>query len=160
MSTLSFGTCLRLLRDSPLPPAQRWGLLSAYARLARSKGPGSVSLLGRSVRFPDGRFASTLFREIFVKHSYYIQGMPPTGRIVDCGSNVGFSVLYFRALYPKHRIVSFEPNPEAFEFLRWNCQDKGHQVELHDAAVGPTARGRYGPGADMPMTRTFKIQAD
>ena len=139
MSNLSFANCLRLLRDSPLPLAQRWGLLTAYAHLARNEGPGSVSLLGKRLKFPDARFAGTLFREIFVHHTYYFPGMPPTGRIVDCGSNVGFSVLYFSALYPQHRIIGFEPNPDAFEFLRRNCEDNGlHQVELHHAAVGPT----------------------
>jgi len=164
MSTLSFGDCLRLLRGSPLPPTQRWGLLAAYARLARSKGPGSVSLLGRPVRFPDGRFASTLFREIFIKHSYYIRGMSTSGRILDCGSNVGFSILYFSALYPKHRIVGFEPNPEAFEFLRWNCEEKVlDQIELHQAAVGPTDgeltfyKGNNGIGS--PLGSSLKVRA-
>jgi len=138
-NSFSPGACLRLLRGSPFQWGQRWGLLRTFARLARCGGPGAVSLLGRPVAFPDGRFASTLFREIFANHTYYFPGMPASGRILDCGSNVGFSVLYFSALYPKHRIIGFEPNPEAFEFLQRNCEELApDQVELHDAAVGPT----------------------
>ena len=138
MSALSFTTCLRLLRDNTLPGANRWGLLAAYAQLAWKDGPGSVSLLGAQMTFPDARFATTIYREIFAEHTYYFSGMPETGRIVDCGSNVGFSVLYFSALYPKHRIIGFEPNPDAFAFLRRNCEENGLQVELHNAAVGAT----------------------
>jgi FkbM family methyltransferase len=161
--SLGLGTCLRLLRHGPLPRAQRWGLLCTYARLARQRGPGSVPLLGWRVTFPDGRFARAIFREIFVQNTYYLPGMPATGRIVDCGSNVGFSVLYFRAVYPAHRIIGFEPNPDAFEFLRRNCERNGlQQVELRHAAVGPSdgelvfykgSQGAASPLASAVQTR-------
>jgi FkbM family methyltransferase len=40
------------------------------------------------------------------------QGKTPL--IVDCGSNVGFSLLYFSLCYPRARIIGIEPDPGNF----------------------------------------------
>jgi FkbM family methyltransferase len=40
--------------------------------------------------------------------------------ILDAGSNIGISVLWFRALHPLARIVAVEPNPAAYWRLRKN----------------------------------------
>jgi FkbM family methyltransferase len=41
--------------------------------------------------------------------------------IVDCGSNIGASVLWFSTRYPKAHILAIEPAPDNFELLRRNC---------------------------------------
>jgi FkbM family methyltransferase len=41
--------------------------------------------------------------------------------IVDCGSNIGASVLWFHSRYPKAHILAVEPAPDNFELLRRNC---------------------------------------
>jgi FkbM family methyltransferase len=40
--------------------------------------------------------------------------------ILDCGANIGLSVLYFRHRYPAAEIVAFEPAPQAFDALARN----------------------------------------
>lgn len=41
--------------------------------------------------------------------------------IVDCGSNIGASVLWFASRYPRAHVLAVEPAPDNFELLRQNC---------------------------------------
>ena len=43
--------------------------------------------------------------------------------IIDLGSNIGLSLLYFALRYPHARVYGFEPNPHAFERLQKNIRD-------------------------------------
>jgi FkbM family methyltransferase len=40
--------------------------------------------------------------------------------IIDCGGNIGLSVLYFKYLFPNSVITVFEPSPPVFEILKEN----------------------------------------
>lgn len=55
--------------------------------------------------------------------------------IVDCGANIGASVLWFTARYPEAHIVAVEPAPSNFALLRKNCS--GLDVDLRQAGIGP-----------------------
>jgi FkbM family methyltransferase len=59
--------------------------------------------------------------------------------IVDCGANIGASVLWFTARYPEAHIVAVEPAPDNFALLRKNCS--GRDIDLRQAGIGP-ADGR------------------
>jgi FkbM family methyltransferase len=54
--------------------------------------------------------------------------------IVDCGANIGASVLWFSAWYPEAHIVAVEPAPDNFALLRRNC--RGVDVDLREAGIG------------------------
>lgn len=55
--------------------------------------------------------------------------------ILDVGAHRGESIAHFKAIYPKSRIFSFEPNPTEFELL---CEfaSKFEGVEVFDFAIG------------------------
>lgn len=79
----------------------------------------STSLLGHEVRFPDARTFLSSFYELFVEESYReVEGCP--ARIVDCGSNIGMSILWFKSLWPDSRIIGVEASPHTFAILRQN----------------------------------------
>jgi FkbM family methyltransferase len=59
--------------------------------------------------------------------------------IVDCGANIGASVAWFIARYPKAHILAFEPAPDNFRLLKINCA--GADVDLRQAGIG-AADGR------------------
>ena len=40
--------------------------------------------------------------------------------IIDCGANIGVSVLEWKTRWPQSRIVCFEPDPFAFSRLKMN----------------------------------------
>lgn len=63
--------------------------------------------------------------------------------ILDCGANIGVTVLHYKRLYPKARIVAFEPDKEICDVLRKNLVTNGAEdVEVVEAAVW-TAAGRH-----------------
>jgi FkbM family methyltransferase len=80
-----------------------------------------VSIPGGSHRITLGDW-SELYATIDVLvdevYALDLEGQPET--IVDLGSNVGTSVLWFRARYPAARILAVEPDPRAFERLKAN----------------------------------------
>ena len=78
------------------------------------------SIFGYQVHFFDYEIFATLFEELYVPDVYYFSTSSPEPLIVDCGSNIGLSVLYFKRLYPKGRIIAFEPDRATFEMLERN----------------------------------------
>lgn len=56
--------------------------------------------------------------------------------IIDCGANIGMSVIYFKLLYPTAFIEAFEPDAATFEILAKNCSVNNlSTVTLKKAAV-------------------------
>jgi FkbM family methyltransferase len=56
--------------------------------------------------------------------------------IIDSGSNIGISALFFKTLYPKARLLCFEPDPHAFQILQANMQyNKIKDTTLVNAAI-------------------------
>lgn len=43
--------------------------------------------------------------------------------IIDCGTNIGLSLYYFKKFYPKAKILAFEPDEKIFEILEKNLQN-------------------------------------
>lgn len=74
-------------------------------------------------------------RNIFVEEEYKLTDDLPVNTVVDLGSHVGVSVLWFRGMYPQAEIVAVEPHPDTFRRLQRNV---GHldRVHLVNAAVG------------------------
>jgi FkbM family methyltransferase len=56
--------------------------------------------------------------------------------IIDCGSNIGLSILNYKKKYPKSRIIGFEPDPDIFQILKRNIKDNDiKDIEIVQAAV-------------------------
>jgi FkbM family methyltransferase len=64
-----------------------------------------------------------LFDEIFIEKIYYFYSSKPNPVIVDCGSHIGASVLFFKSLYPAARITAIEPDDKAFSLLTKNVKN-------------------------------------
>jgi FkbM family methyltransferase len=76
-----------------------------------------------------------LFKEIFLCGDYYFESKNGNPRIVDCGANIGMSILYFKTLFPDCSIMAFEPNPFAYAVLKKNIE----QNNLKDVHILNTA---------------------
>jgi FkbM family methyltransferase len=94
--------------------------------------------LGRRFRcaVADGSELEVL-RNIFVEEEYLIEPAAPIRTVVDLGSHVGLSVLWFHASFPEARIVAVEPHPVAFRRLRHNVGNLD-RVTLVNTAVSDT----------------------
>ena len=55
--------------------------------------------------------------------------------VLDIGANIGVSAVYFAKLFPKARVVAFEPSPDNVELLRKNTQGLG-RIEVVPLALG------------------------
>ncbi len=63
-----------------------------------------------------------VFKQVFIQEDYKSRLLPEkAGVIVDAGANVGYSVLFFKMLYPAATVIAIEPDPRNFEMLRKNC---------------------------------------
>jgi FkbM family methyltransferase len=99
----------------------------------RRMGPYRVSVLS----FGDFEY---LFRHIFWKMEYYFESENPAPFILDCGSNIGVSVLFFKTLFPAATIKAFEPSPGAFACLQANIlQNSLENVSAHNLALAGEA---------------------
>jgi FkbM family methyltransferase len=74
-----------------------------------------------------------VLREVFVLEHYALPPDVVPGVVVDLGSNVGISVLYFASRFPEARIVAVEAEPEAFARLRANTGHLNRVTPVHAA---------------------------
>lgn len=98
--------------------------------------PGSTNLVSTGFRFVDSESFINQYIEIFDKKTLHFKTYKEDPLILDCGANIGMSITYFKRLYPKSRIIGFEPDPKIFETLKKNLNCfKGKNLELHEKAV-------------------------
>jgi len=74
-----------------------------------------------------------LLKEIFQDEIYRHEFDSEPEVIVDAGSNIGASVVYFRLLYPDAKIYAIEPHPGCLELLNLNASV--HQITVLPAAL-------------------------
>lgn len=76
------------------------------------------------------------YKDEFVQGIYSFQALRHDPLIIDAGSNVGMSILYFKHLYPHARVIGFEPDPAIFNILAENLsRNKITGVELVNAGL-------------------------
>ena len=104
--------------------------------------PGSVvDYNGYRIRITDGKSFYVQIKDEFIHQIYRFETETKAPVIIDGGSNIGVSILYFKRLYPAARIIGFEPDPEIFQILQENISVNGLEgVELINAGLGSEAR--------------------
>ena len=75
-------------------------------------------------------------KELFVVEIYKFKAQDDTPYIIDCGSYIGTSILFFKTQYPNAKILAFEPDNSNFELLNnniknWDLKD----IEIQNAAI-------------------------
>jgi FkbM family methyltransferase len=145
----NYAALSRMLRvyERPLPAVARYFL-------GRGEYPCSVQ-----VRTPAGAIPVTLFNshdaitlhEIFCREDYRCPTPPKV--VVDLGSNIGISALYFLTRSPSTYCELYEPDPRNVSRLLINLERFGDRFTLHEHAVADTQgvlpfgrepTGRYG----------------
>ena len=107
----------------------------AISELDRCK-EGELVFQGYSVCFSDNAALFGMLDEIFVRENYKFECRTNSPTIIDCGANIGLSVLYFKSLYPGAVIHAFEPDPAAYEKLVANMdENRFRDVHTYNAAV-------------------------
>jgi len=81
---------------------------------------GTIQIDGRPFTYHDAASFYTTWQEIFENELYKFNSKTAQPFILDCGANMGLSVLYFAKNYPGAHIIAFEPDQEIFKVLEGN----------------------------------------
>lgn len=98
----------------------------------------------RDLKFSVSDFISVAYQvnEYFKEERLRFESDNANPVIIDCGANVGVSVLYFKRLYPNSIIEAFEPDPAIASYLKKNLlANKVENVNLHQKAIWKDDKG-------------------
>jgi len=117
-----------------------------------SRTTGVERCFDYKVHINDGPNFYVLYKDIFVHCIYHFEAQRSDPLILDCGSNIGVSILYFKYIYPEARIIGFEPDPAIFPYLQENIdRNRLRNVQLVQAAIAAREQtlifysdGKYG----------------
>ena len=120
-----------------------------------------VDLLGQDFKIADSVSFHSSFREIFSQEIYKFNSSRKNPIIIDCGSNYGVSIVYFKSLYPEAKIIGVEADPHIFKLLNSNIKARNYQdITLINKAVLAKANGEtvsfYSEGADGGRVHTIE----
>ncbi|RKY45652.1 MAG: hypothetical protein DRP88_07180 [Candidatus Neomarinimicrobiota bacterium] len=88
------------------------------------------------MEFPDRKAIWTLLNEILVSEDYYFETNIDAPLILDCGTHIGLAIYYFKSLYPRSKIIGFEPNPVLRDLADKNIKRNGYKdVEIYEYAL-------------------------
>ena len=139
-------TFFRIFRKKHLSLTKKVSLAFAYVmivirrtlhRRIKNYDNSIVKLLSFSVHVADFEDYFWSFRDVFLEEGYNFKSDNDSPYIIDCGGNIGISVLYFKWRYPKSKILVFEPHPENLNLLRKNIEGNNiTSVEIVPVALG------------------------
>jgi len=110
----------------------------ALFKLTKTKRytPAHTNVFTKDFEIADSISFVWTYRDIFEKQIYKFKTDNQTPLIIDCGANIGLSILYFKQLYPDSHIIAFEPDSKIFEILKKNVNNFGfHNIEIIKKAV-------------------------
>jgi FkbM family methyltransferase len=97
--------------------------------------PRNIELFGHTIHFTTPPEFLHGLKEIF-EEEVYLQDLPRNAYVLDCGANIGLSVIYIKQHYPDANVVAFEPDDTNFGLLEKNVQSFGYSnVTLRKEAV-------------------------
>jgi FkbM family methyltransferase len=146
--------------------------LNRLSRLPRYTA-GTYKWKDGLVEFPDAASFAYIYKEVFIEQIYKFDTKRAQPLIIDCGANMGLSVLYFKDQYPGSRVIAFEPERTIFSYLKKNVESLGlENVELVNKAVWSSNKtllfSNEGADAsriaalkdnDRGFTSTYEVQA-
>jgi FkbM family methyltransferase len=98
--------------------------------------PGKISILNWSIGYVDGAALASTIDLLLSKKINDFTTSNPSPIILDCGANIGISVLNYKRNYPNSKVFAFEPDPNIFPVLKNNIsKNRAKDVKIINAAV-------------------------
>ena len=137
LQNISKGIRLNLKRLASNPYKKinlNWFKIKYYKHLPAGKIKTHL-LFGKPLYFTDSIQLVNGLEEIFMEEMYR-QELKDNPYIIDCGANIGLSVIYMKRQYPNAEIIAFEPDETNFQLLSKNVSSFGYGgVSLRKEAV-------------------------
>jgi FkbM family methyltransferase len=105
------------------------------AMLGNSRAARRIRLRCGTIDYLDADSLFGQYEEIFAQRGYDFASASGDPVIVDCGGNIGLSVLRFARLYPRAQIDVYEADPRIAEMLRENLRRNGVSARIIACAV-------------------------
>jgi FkbM family methyltransferase len=83
-----------------------------------------TTLYGKPMKYIDSSYIP-MKKEIVKTGIYAFKSDKENPYILDCGANIGLSVLFFKHLYPEAEVVTFEADPTICGILNDNLRSQG-----------------------------------
>ncbi|QJD79698.1 FkbM family methyltransferase [Spirosoma rhododendri] len=97
---------------------------------------GKLKFLGNNLEYSDAPGFLHSLQELFIDEVYSFIPETENPIIVDCGSNIGLSIIYFKQRFPNAKIIGFEPDAAIYKLLENNLKSFNlMDVQIHNAAV-------------------------
>ena len=81
-----------------------------------------TTFLDKKIKIADNASFQFIKKEIFDQQIYKFNCATETPYIIDCGANIGLSIIYFKQLFPNAEIIGFEPDDTIFNVLKHNIE--------------------------------------
>lgn len=136
------GNILRGIKNAFLKqfnnPFSKAGLGIIDVKILKHLTPGKIyqrKIGNYHISFSNPQEFLHALKEIFADKCYD-QSLPEDAYIIDCGSNIGLSILYLKSIAPEANIIGFEPDEANYALLKKNIQENRlENITLHQAAV-------------------------
>ena len=120
------------IRPSKINVGKELRKISAVQRFTQ----GDTNLINNGFRYIDSESFIYQYLEIFQKEILTFKTNSKQPTIIDCGANIGVSLIFFKQLYPNSLISAFEPDPKIFKILEQNTKCLASDgLTLHNSAV-------------------------
>lgn len=160
------------IEEAVLVDKQLISLLTLYK--LKSTNYTESELWGKPIRITDSFWYLHSLRELFVDEVYRFKSSKDSPYILDCGANIGLSAIYFKKLFPKAKIVAFEPDNKIYDILQSNLKAFGYSdvvaenkaIWIKEAVLEFSSNGALGgrinengEEASNPQNETIKVNA-
>lgn len=103
---------------------------------SRKKTEPLVKIFGFNIQYVEPISLYLELKDIFRNKIYHFSTNKKNPFIIDCGSYIGASILYFKSVYSDAEIIGFEPDPDIFKVLKNNVKvNKLQKIRLINAGL-------------------------
>jgi FkbM family methyltransferase len=96
----------------------------------------TIGVMGFRVKYTDTVSIYFEFKDIFKNKIYHFETKKRDPLIIDAGSCIGMSIIYFKHIYPDSKIIGFEPDGNIYNILQSNIKANDlPNIEVINAAL-------------------------
>lgn len=107
-----------------------------FSELKKKSNKRSSILFGKEIKITDSFWYLHSLNELFIDEVYKFNSNSTIPKIIDCGSNIGLSIIFFKRMYPDAEIIAFEPDNDIFTISKYNLNQFGiNDVKLFQKAI-------------------------
>mgnify|MGYP003625962069 CR=1 FL=1 len=95
-----------------------------------------TNIAGLTIEAVDPPSFIAQYKEFLGRNVYQFKTDAKKPYIIDCGTNIGLSIISYKKMYPDARIIGFEPDPNIFNIANKNIKNENYtDIQIINKAV-------------------------